>query len=136
MNHEALAKARQWGQQQYPRSPIQHHAAFANSVAYMVTGASGGYGGASVREHAVSHAVGLHGGGERTTVQGLNAFIPGSGHIPAGQWGFEEACQFARSICYGELTDLHFFCYRSENCFDDAAEDIEALKKYSAIDRQ
>ena len=42
---EILKKAYELGKATHPDAPNQHHAAFANSVACFVTGASGGYGG-------------------------------------------------------------------------------------------
>lgn len=131
MNYETvLEKALTEGKQRHPKAVAQHHAAFANSVAYLVTGASGGYGGPSCREHAVSHSALLQGGGQQTTVKGMNAFIPGLDTIMPGQWKYEAACDFAEPLCFGELQDIHFACYRSENCFDDAPSDVEALKKW------
>jgi hypothetical protein len=122
----ALADA----QRRHPSAPQQHQAAYANSVAYLMTGMSGGYGGPSCREHAVSHAALLQGGGRSTTVAGLNAFIPGPSTKMPGQWDYEEAIELAEPLCFGELTDLHFRCFRSENCFDDAPSDLDTLKKW------
>src|SRR5690606_26976322 len=51
-----VEQAREHAEREHPEASAQHRAAFANSVAYLVTGWSGGYGGPSVREHAVSHA--------------------------------------------------------------------------------
>lgn len=131
MEHsEALEKALAEGKRLHPDAPMQHHAAFANSVAYLVTGASGGYGGPSCREHAVTHSALLQGGGQQTTAVGLNAFAPGPDTVMPGQWDYEDAIAFAEPICYGGMTDLHHQCYRTEHCFDDAPEDIETLKKW------
>lgn len=118
------------GQQRHPNAPAQYHAAFANSVAYLVTGASGGYGGPSCREHAVSHSALLQGGGKATTVGDMNAFVPGPDTVMPGKWSYESAIAFAEPLCFGKLQDIHFQCYRSENCFDDAPSDVEALKKW------
>lgn len=127
---EALEKALAEGKRRHPSAPIQHHGAFANSVAYLVTGASGGYGGPSCREHAVSHSALLQGGGKQTTAAGMNAFVPGPGRTVPGQWEYAAACNFADPICYGPMTDLHHQCYRTEHCFDDAEVDVAALKKW------
>ena len=128
---DILEKALAEGKSRQPNEPLQHHAAFANSVAYLVTGASGGYGGPSCREHAVSHAAQLQGGGQQATVGDFNAFVPGPDTGIPGQWSYESACDFAEPICYGPIQEIHFACYRTEHCFDDSQEDIEALKKFS-----
>lgn len=41
---DILEQAMNWGKAQHPQSNQYRHAAFANSVAYLVSGASGGYG--------------------------------------------------------------------------------------------
>lgn len=105
---EILKQAFELGKQKHPDAPNQHHAAFANSVACFVTGASGGYGGPSVREHAAERL--------------------GSSHKPMGGWEFEEAVKFCTEPCYGEMTELHYALFREEHCFDDAPQDLEALK--------
>ncbi len=40
-----LESALAWGKNKHPESNQYRHCAFANSVAYLVTGFSGGYGG-------------------------------------------------------------------------------------------
>lgn len=104
---EILKQAKERGEQKHPDAPIQHHAAFANSVACFVTGASGGYGGPSVREHTAERM--------------------GSAEKRMGEWGFEEAINFCDAPCYGELTELHHTLFREEHCFDDSQGDLEAL---------
>ena len=125
-----LEKAMNWGKNKHPEATIQRHAAFANSVSYLVTGGSGGYGGPSIREHCVSWA--LAGDGYNTTVQtnlgGLTMQFP-DGRLPqAGQWTFEKACQFAEPICYGNLPAMAKKVHQSEHCFDDDLSDLEELK--------
>lgn len=127
---ETLEKALADGKAKYANAPAQQHAAFANSVAYLVTGASGGYGGPSCREHAVTHSAMLQGGGKQTMINDMNAFVPGPDTVMPGEWNYEAACNFAEPLCFGQLQDIHFACYRSENCFDDAPSDIKALKKW------
>ena len=105
---EILKKAYELGKASHPDAPNQHHTAFANSVACFVTGASGGYGGPSVREHA----------SERM----------GSCERPMGDWTFEDAAKFCDTPCYGELTELHHALFRQESCFDDSPQDLEVLK--------
>ena len=105
---EILKQAFELGKANHPDAPNQHHCAFANSVACFVTGASGGYGGPSVREHAAERM--------------------GSQVNRMGEWTFEDAVKFCDSPCYGELTELHYALFREEHCFDDSQEDLEALK--------
>jgi hypothetical protein len=102
-----LEQAREHAEREHPEASAQHRAAFANSVAYLVTGWSGGYGGPSVREHAVSHAA--------------------AGIKPAGEWGMDEACRFAEPLVFGELTALHRQVAAVEHCFDDDPADVAAL---------
>lgn len=130
---DVLEQAMKWAKEKHPSAPVQHQAAFANSVQYLVTGMSGGYGGPSVREHAVSHAaIGQNGRtvGVPTNMGGLTMMLP-DGSLPhAGQWNFDKACKFAEPICFGPITRLHFGCYRTEHCFDDAEEDLKALHNF------
>ena len=105
---EILEKAFELGKTNHPESPNQHHAAFANSVACFVTGASGGYGGPSVREHTAERM--------------------GSRKKRMGEWDFNEAVKFCDSQCYGELTKYHKEIFKVEHCFDDAREDLEILQ--------
>lgn len=125
-----LEKARKWGESKHPESSSHRHAAFANSVAYLVTGASGGYGGPSIREHAVSWA--LAGDGTNTPIDtnlgGLTIQVP-DGRLPrAGEWSFERACQFAEPICYGQLPAIAARIQQEEHCFDDDPADLEELR--------
>lgn len=129
---EILEKALAEGKQRHPSAPMQQHAAFANGVAYLMTGASGGYGGPSCREHAVTRVALLKGGGRMTSFKGLPAIVPGEDSTMPGQWTWEDAIALADPVCYGPIEQVHFACYREEHCFDDAPEDIEALKKFSA----
>lgn len=127
---EILEKALETGKQKHPDAPNQRHAAFANSVAYLVSGVSGGYGGPSVREHCVSWA--LAGDGYNITVQTnlgeLTMQFP-DGRLPsAGEWEFEKACRFAEPICYGNLPAMAEKVYKQEHCFDDDPTDLEVLK--------
>lgn len=120
------------GKNLHPSSPVHHHAAYANSVAYLVTGASGGYGGPSCREHAVSWA--LSGENGRQQQVGVLTVQYPDGSLPSpGEWEYEQALRFAEPYCYGELTKLHYECYRHEHCFDDASEDIQQIKKFLEV---
>lgn len=129
-----LESALEEGKNRHPNSPVQHHAAFANSVAYLMTGMSGGYGGPSVREHSVSWALSGAGGKQQamqTNIGQIVLQIPDGTLKNAGKWSYGKALEFAEPLCYGELTELHQKCFKQEHCFDDAPEDIEALKKLS-----
>lgn len=127
---DVLERAMQWAKEKHPSALVHHQAAFANSVQYLVTGMSGGYGGPSVREHAVSHAANGANGKTVGVMGGLTMMFP-DGSLPhAGQWRFDKACEFADPICFGPITRLHFDCYRTEHCFDDSEEDLKALHNF------
>lgn len=104
---ETLKQAFELGKQKHPDAPTQHHCAFANSVACFVTGASGGYGGPSVREHTAERM--------------------GSREKRMGEWSFEDAVKFCDNPCYGELTELHHALFWDESCFNDSEGDLEVL---------
>lgn len=125
---EVLEKALKWANENYSNAPNQNHCAFANSVQYLVTGWSGGYGGPSAREHAVSYASAGVNAKNMALPTGLTVLFP-DGTLPApGEWKFDQACKFAAPLCFGQITELHFKMWRQENCFDDSEEDIKALK--------
>ena len=109
---EILKKAYEIGKTNHPDAPNSYHCAFANSVACFVTGASGGYGGPSVREH---------------TTERLGGAIKNM-----GEWTFDEAVTFCDSICYGEITETHWRIWRENPslCFDDTEEDLEVLRRF------
>jgi hypothetical protein len=107
MEHqEALEKAMALVRQQKPNASAQKTAAFANSVAYLVTGFSGGYGGPSVREHAVSH---MYLGGEYSFDEAIRMLLDDNGPV------------------FGPLVDVHRHCWLEEDCFDDDPEDVVQL---------
>ena len=56
--NQVLSKALAWAKRNYSQASAAHRAAFANSVSYLVTGFSGGYGGPSLREHLLSWSLG------------------------------------------------------------------------------
>ena len=104
---EVLEKARKIVEERKPEAPAQKKAAFANSVAYLVTGWSGGYGGPSVREHAVPR------------------YYP-------GRYSFEEAVELLLrddGPIFGPLTEIHRYCWENEHCFDDDPDDVKELEK-------
>lgn len=125
-----LEKTKAWGAAKHPESNNYRHAAFANSVAYFVTGASGGYGGPSIREHCCSWA--LAGDGyniaTETNIGTLTVQYP-DGRLPrAGKWNFEQACQFCELICYGQLPAIASRILEQEHCFDDDPDDLAELR--------
>jgi hypothetical protein len=127
-----LKQAREWAIANHPNAPTEQHAAFANSVSYLMSGESCGDGsGPSAREHAVSHSLaGPNGGKTSIGGWGLTILLPDGSLPPAGTWALEEALKFAEPICFGPITRLHFECYRTEKCFDDAPEDLQALRTF------
>ncbi|AOX04729.1 hypothetical protein BJP34_35715 (plasmid) [Moorena producens PAL-8-15-08-1] len=127
---EILKKALDWGQENHPESNLYRHAAFANSVAYLVTGGSGGYGGPSIREHCVSHA--LAGDGFNvptdTNIGVMTVQFP-DGRLPrGGEWSFQKACEFAEPICYGILPAIAVKVYQTEYCSNDDPEDLKEIE--------
>jgi len=108
---EILENLLEYGQKKYPNAHSSRHAAFANSVAYLVTGMSGGYGGPSIREHSVTWLA-----------------IADKKRM-AGEWLINEATAFAEPICYGELSAIASRIYQNESCFDDDPADLQALGK-------
>jgi len=96
----ALALARE----KYPEASPQKHAAFANAVAFAVTGQCGGYGGPSVREHAAWRV--------------------------CREMSFEDAVQtliVEDGVIFGPITDLHRHCWKFEPCHDDDPDDVRIL---------
>ena len=107
--HGVLERAMKHGKERHPQSPQHHHAAFANSVAYLVTGMSGGYGGPSMREHwasRIGHSAGL-----------------------VSNCTFEQAAEALDECCYGPLTREHASMLHNEHCFDDAPGEVEAAQQ-------
>lgn len=109
---ETLEKALAIGKERHPDAPSQHHAAFANSVAYAVFRASGGYGGPSMREHWASRVVASATGGQPCS--------------------FEQAIDLLDECCYGPLTVQHAYMLDCEYCFDDAPGEVEQARKLLA----
>lgn len=110
---EILEQALQEAQARWPDASSQRHAAFANSVAYLVTGWSGGYGGPSVREHAACR------------------MYAGQGPLDEGFWPEEEATRLLldpSGPIFGPFIELHLACWREEHCFDDDPQDIIELE--------
>lgn len=97
---EVLSQAMELGKKKHPNSLQHHHASFANSVAYLVTGMSGGYGGPSMREHQASRI--------------------GHAQGQVGAFDFDDAANSVENCCYGPLTMEHAEMLEVEYCFDDA----------------
>lgn len=121
---DILEQAMQWAIAHYPKASMQHKAAFANSVSYLMTAASGGYGGPSIREYAVTWAIAGDGFNESVPGVGLTVQLP-DGRIPRpGEWGFEAAVQFAAPVCFGPLPASAIRIVEMEHCFDDDPDDL------------
>ncbi len=106
---DILARAYRLGQERHPDAPSQHHAAFANTVAYLMTGWSGGYGGPSMREHWAARV--------GTRVGTLGSIT------------FDQAVEAIEAACYGPLTLEIARMLNLEHCFDDPeGEPEEALR--------
>lgn len=107
MDHDAaLTQARELVDAQRPEASVQKRAAFANSVATLVTGWSGGFGGPSVREHAASR---MHGGMQHSFKEAVDLLLNESGPI------------------FGPLNKVHEECWEEEFCFDDDPSDVVEL---------
>ena len=133
MNDEFLKHALEWANLNKPGASLAHKAAFANSVAYLCSGMSGGYGGPSLREHLCSWSLaGDEGINETASLNGLAVTIQyPDGRLPrAGDWEFEAAVEFCAPLCFEPaqkyLKTLLQISER-EHCFDDDPLDIEAL---------
>ena len=107
-----LERALVLGKERHPGAPSQHHAAFANSVAYAVMRMSGGYGGPSMREHWASRIIASAFGGRSCS--------------------FEQAIDLLDECCYGPLTVQHACMLDCEYCFDDAPGEVEQARKLLA----
>ena len=103
------------GKSQHPDAPTEHHAAFANSVACAMTGASGGCGGPSMREHLASRWI-------------LSEFGAGPNRCT-----FKQATELLDDCCYGELTLQHARMLEEEHCFDDAPGEVDIALKLLAM---
>lgn len=127
-----LEAARDWAIAHHPKASNHKVCAFANSVQYLVTGYSGGYGGPSIREHLCSHA--LVGDGENistpTNLGNLTVSYR-DGRLPrAGKWSFDRACEFCKPICFGQLSRYALKVVQVEYCFDDDPDDLVLIKEW------
>ena len=129
-------EAHDWAIANHPTQSLHHRAAFANSVAYLVTGASGGSG-PSMREHLVSWS--LAGGGEISaltlgneaiTVLHPDGTLPMAGQL-AGQWRTEDAIAHCTPLCFEPAENYKnrlLQISEREHCFDDDPIDLETLR--------
>lgn len=102
-----LDKAKAYIDKQKPEASNFHRAAFANVVAYLATGISGGFGGPSVREHA---AVWVY----RAKTMTLSEIVI--------------VLEHAQGVIFGPITKLHAQIYEDEYCFNDDPKDLEILQ--------
>jgi hypothetical protein len=132
-----LQRAMQHAIAHHPGASLQHRAAFANSVAYLVTGASGGFGGPSIREHLCSWSLaGDHGtlGAMNIGEQAMTCIKPDGSLPKAGDWAFEDAIFHCASLCFGDIRqwrDRALQIQEQEYCFDDDPDDLADLREKS-----
>ena len=129
-----LKSAMSWAIENHPNSSLQHRSAFANSVMYLVTGFSGGYGGPSLREHLCSWSLaGANGSVNAIEIGGeaMSAIYP-DGSLPiAGGWSFEDAIEHCAKFCFSPVSEHRsqlIQIQEREHCFDDDPIDLEALR--------
>ncbi len=126
------ARALEWAATNHPTASVQHRAAFANGVALLVTGESGGYGGPSIREHAIAWSLGT----SKAIAAGslsLTVLAPSPSPAP-GRWGFDEAVRHCEAIAFGELDpELARAIARTETCRDDDPDDLALVGVDPAI---
>jgi len=126
--NQVLSKALAWAKENYAQASTQHQAAFANSVSYLVTGFSGGYGGPSLREHLVSWSLGevrsVSVGGVAMTTVFPTKPLP-------GEWQFEDAVLFASPLCFDPAEafgEKLLQIWEREYCFDNDPGDLNYLR--------
>lgn len=126
-------KALKWAALNYHKASRYHKAAFCNSVAYFVTGISGGSG-PSIREHLTTWS--LTGDGERqqveTSIGVVTVQFPDGRLKPAGNYTFQEAVTICAPICFGQLPKLALKVYEMEHCFDDDPKDLKLIKQWQS----
>jgi hypothetical protein len=131
---DILQRAMQHAIAHHTGASLQHRAAFANSVAYLVTGASGGFGRPSIREHLCSWSlVGNLGTIEAISIGGQTmTYMKPDGSLPcSGQWKYEDAIAHCEPLCFGDISlwrNRALQIQEREHCFDDDPEDLEALR--------
>lgn len=124
-------QAMEWAIAHHPSADKNHRHAFAQGVAYLVTGTSGGSHGPSLREHLVSWSL-MGEKGRVGNVGGMTAIYPDGSLPAAGCWEIERAIAHATPLCFDPpetYLDKLLQISGQEHCFDDAEVDINALKK-------
>ncbi|MBQ3441445.1 hypothetical protein IJG27_04035 [Candidatus Saccharibacteria bacterium] len=107
-------KASEYGKKYHPDAPSEHHVAFANSVAYAVTGETNGHSGVSMRER-LAHRL-----------------ILGSFGFKKKRCTFDQAAELLDGCCYGMLTVQHAMIFDSERCYNDAPGEPEIARNILA----
>lgn len=108
-----LREALELARREHPNADPRLHYVYANSVASLVTGQAGGYGGPSVREHVVER---LH---------------------PSGSMTYEDATRLLldpQGLIFGPLTDVHYRVAEEVSSHHDPAADAEALQPHLGRD--
>ena len=129
-----LKAAIDWAKEHQPDASIQHKCAFANSVDYLMTGASGGYGGPSMREHLCSWSLAGDSGSMISIEiggQAMSAIYRDKSLPISGEWKFDEAIVHCAKLCFspaGEHRLKLIQIQEREHCFDDDPIDVEALR--------
>jgi len=108
---EILEYAYAYGKAKFSEVNDAYHAAFANSVAYIVTGWSGGYGGPSMREHWATR-------------------VAHQRNLGSASW--EHIYDVVEDICYGPMTKDIAKMMTLESCRDDSSQDTEDAKQMLA----
>jgi hypothetical protein len=135
---DSLEKAMTWAKENHPDSSLAHRAAFANSVQYLVTGFSGGFGGPSLREHLCSWKLaGKNGQTEIVSIGGeaMTMLYPDGSLPSASGWDFESAIEFCRPLCFDPISEYRnvlISIQEREHCFDDDPQDLSDLRGKSA----
>ena len=129
-----LKAAMAWAKEHYSGASMQHKCAFANSVDYFMTGASGGYGGPSLREHLCSWSLAGDSGSVGAVDVGGQAMsaIYRDNSLPiAGEWKFDAASVHCAKLCFSPASEHRLKLIQiqeREHCHDDDPIDLEALR--------
>jgi len=117
-----------WASQHYPGASPQHRAAFANSVIYLTTGLSGGYGGPSLREHLVAWSLGQV---VAASVAGIAIAVVLPSRLPEpGEWELDAALRHAAPLVFGppeQFAEQLWQIWELEQSFDNDPRDLEFL---------
>ena len=131
---ETLQRAMERAKEDHADSSLAHKAAFANSVQYLVTGFSGGFGGPSLREHLCSWKLaGENGQAGSVSIDGeaMTILYPDGSLHSAGEWEFDKAMIFCEPLCFNpasEYRNVLIQILEREYCFDDDPQDLIDLR--------